>query len=109
MYVGSDAIALASMTNRVTYLEEGDWAVITRAGATIYDEAGKLANREVRKVALSATRIEKAGYKHFMMKEIAEQPTVVDAVFDAYLTPDGDAITMDLPGVCAWGRCWACS
>lgn len=99
MYVGSDAIALASMTDRVTYLEEGDWAVITRAGATIYDEAGKLANREVRKVALSATRIEKAGYKHFMMKEIAEQPTVVDAVFDAYLTPDGDAITMDLPGV----------
>lgn len=99
MYVGSDAIALASMTDRVTYLEEGDWAVITRAGATIYDEAGQLANREVRKVALSATRIEKAGYKHFMMKEIAEQPTVVDAVFDAYLTPEGDGITMELPGV----------
>lgn len=99
MYVGSDAIALASMTDRVTYLEEGDWAVITRAGATIYDEAGQLANREVRKVALSTTRIEKAGYKHYMMKEIAEQPTVVDAVFDAYLTPEGDGITMELPGV----------
>ncbi|MCB1337978.1 MAG: glutamine--fructose-6-phosphate transaminase (isomerizing) [Maritimibacter sp.] len=97
MYVGSDAIALAPMTDRITYLEEGDWAVITRAGATIYDAAGKLANREVRAVRLDATRIEKGGYRHFMMKEIAEQPTVVQKVLDAYVGPDG--VTLELPGI----------
>ena len=99
MYVGSDAIALANLTNRITYLEEGDWAVITREGATIYDAKGKRANREIREVRMDATRIEKAGYKHFMMKEIAEQPTVVGGVLSAYLTGDGSAITMELPGV----------
>ncbi|MBV7409428.1 glutamine--fructose-6-phosphate transaminase (isomerizing) [Maritimibacter sp. DP1N21-5] len=99
MYVGSDAIALANLTNRITYLEEGDWAVITRAGATIYDASGKRANREMREVRLDATRIEKAGYKHFMMKEIAEQPTVVGGVLSAYLSGDGTGITMELPGV----------
>jgi glucosamine--fructose-6-phosphate aminotransferase (isomerizing) len=98
MYVGSDAIALAPLTDRITYLEEGDWAVITRAGAEIFDRNGNIANREVRKVAVDATRIEKAGYKHFMMKEIAEQPTVVDRVLDAYLDADG-SIAMTLPDV----------
>jgi glucosamine--fructose-6-phosphate aminotransferase (isomerizing) len=77
MFVGSDAIALAPMTNQVTYLEEGDWAVITRDGAEIYDEAGRLANRAVTTITLDQTRIEKAGYKHFMAKEIAEQPVVL--------------------------------
>jgi len=97
MFVGSDAIALAPLTDRITYLEEGDWAVITRAGATIYDAAGNLANRAVRKIQMDAARIEKGGYRHFMMKEIAEQPTVVGKVLEAYL--DGNAITMDLPGI----------
>ena len=77
MFVGSDAIALAPMTDRITYLEEGDWAVITRQGAVIYDEAGRLANRAEQKIALDQTRIEKAGYRHFMAKEIAEQPVVL--------------------------------
>ncbi len=99
MFVGSDAIALAPLTDRITYLEEGDWAVITRAGATIYDAAGNLANREIRKIRLDAARIEKGGYKHYMMKEIAEQPTVVSDVLKAYLSPAGDAVTMDLPGI----------
>ncbi|NBZ87975.1 glutamine--fructose-6-phosphate transaminase (isomerizing) [Stagnihabitans tardus] len=77
MYLGSDAIALAPMTDRITYLEEGDWAVITRAGAVIHDEAGRLANRAEQRIALDQTRIEKAGYRHFMAKEIAEQPVVL--------------------------------
>ncbi len=77
MFVGSDAIALAPMTNRITYLEEGDWAVLTRQGAEIFDAADRHANRPMMQVALDATRIEKAGYKHFMAKEIAEQPVVM--------------------------------
>ncbi|MCB6177402.1 glutamine--fructose-6-phosphate transaminase (isomerizing) [Rhodobacter sp. Har01] len=77
MFVGSDAIALAPMTDRITYLDEGDWAVITRAGAQIFDAAGRLANRPETRIQMDAARIEKAGYKHFMAKEIAEQPIVL--------------------------------
>jgi len=81
MFVGSDAIALAPMTDTVTYLEEGDWAVITRKGAEIFDEANRRANRAATKIVLEHTRIEKGGYKHFMAKEIAEQPVVLaDAI-----------------------------
>ncbi len=77
MFVGSDAIALAPMTDRITYLDEGDWAVVTRAGATIYDAAGRLVNRAETRIQVDQTRIEKAGYKHFMAKEIAQQPVVI--------------------------------
>ncbi|WP_112309606.1 glutamine--fructose-6-phosphate transaminase (isomerizing) [Pseudogemmobacter bohemicus] len=77
MFVGSDAIALAPMTDRITYLEEGDWAVLTRQGAEIYDAAGRRANRAETRIQLGATRVEKGGYKHFMAKEIAEQPVVL--------------------------------
>lgn len=81
MFVGSDAIALAPMTDRVTYLEEGDYAFVTRTGAEIFDERDQRANRKLTKIQLDATRIEKAGYKHFMAKEIAEQPIVLaDAI-----------------------------
>ena len=77
MYVGSDAIALAPMTDRITYLEEGDHAFVTRKGVEIFDAEARRANRKLNKIKLDATRIEKAGYKHFMAKEIAEQPVVL--------------------------------
>lgn len=77
MFVGSDAIALAPMTDRITYLEEGDWAVVTRKGAEIFDAADRRANRPETRIQIDATRVEKAGYKHFMAKEIAEQPAVI--------------------------------
>jgi len=81
MFVGSDAIALAPMTDRITYLDEGDHAFVTREGVEIFNAAGRPANREVTRVQLDQTRIEKAGYKHFMAKEIAEQPVVLaDAI-----------------------------
>jgi glucosamine--fructose-6-phosphate aminotransferase (isomerizing) len=89
MFVGSDAIALAPMTDRVTYLEEGDWAVITRQGAEICDARGARANRAETRIHLDATRIEKAGYKHFMAKEIAEQPVVIADALKHYTTADG--------------------
>ncbi|MDN5787549.1 glutamine--fructose-6-phosphate transaminase (isomerizing) [Pseudorhodobacter sp.] len=84
MFVGSDAIALAPMTDQVTYLEEGDWAVVTRQGVEIFDESNRRANRATTRIALENTRIEKGGYKHFMAKEIAEQPVVLaDAIKNA--------------------------
>jgi glutamine---fructose-6-phosphate transaminase (isomerizing) len=94
MFVGSDAIALAPMTDRITYLEEGDWAVVTRAGAQIFDDQDRLANRAETRVQLDATRIEKAGYKHFMAKEIAEQPVVIADALKRYTSSKG---TLELP------------
>jgi glucosamine--fructose-6-phosphate aminotransferase (isomerizing) len=94
MFVGSDAIALAPMTDRITYLEEGDRAVVTRAGAEIYDGDGRRANRAVTTIQIDATRIEKAGYKHFMAKEIAEQPVVLADALRHYLTADGQALNL---------------
>ncbi|GHC36202.1 glutamine--fructose-6-phosphate aminotransferase [isomerizing] [Gemmobacter nanjingensis] len=89
MFVGSDAIALAPMTDRITYLEEGDWAVITRKGAEIFDSEGRHANRAMTRIQIDATRIEKAGFKHFMAKEIAEQPVVLADALRHHLRDGG--------------------
>ncbi|MDV4167693.1 glutamine--fructose-6-phosphate transaminase (isomerizing) [Rhodovulum sp. FJ3] len=94
MFVGSDAIALAPMTDLVTYLDEGDMAVVTRAGATITDASGAPVTRETRQIAQEATRVEKAGHKHFMAKEIAEQPSVLGDALMHYLGRDGHTITL---------------
>jgi glucosamine--fructose-6-phosphate aminotransferase (isomerizing) len=97
MFVGSDAIALAPMTDTITYLEEGDCAVLTRQTVDIFDESGARVMRESRTINTDATRVDKAGYKHFMAKEIAEQPTVLADALRAYL--DGNQIVLpdDLP------------
>ncbi len=94
MFVGSDAIALAPLTDRLTYLEEGDWAVITRDGAEIRDAQGRRANRPETRIEMSANRVDKSGYRHFMAKEIAEQPAVLGAVIDHYVTADGRGIAL---------------
>lgn len=94
MFVGSDAIALAPMTDLVTYLDEGDMAVVTRAGVTITDASGTPVTRETRQIAQEATRVEKAGHKHFMAKEIAEQPSVLGDALMHYLGRDGHTITL---------------
>jgi glucosamine--fructose-6-phosphate aminotransferase (isomerizing) len=97
MFVGSDAIALAPMTDRLTYLEEGDWAVVTRAGAEIFDAAGRRANRPVTRIQVDAARVEKAGYRHFMAKEIAEQPAVIaEALRQAGIDGAGGSLRLDL-------------
>jgi glucosamine--fructose-6-phosphate aminotransferase (isomerizing) len=97
MFVGSDAIALAPLTDRITYLEEGDWAVVTRAGATIRDREGRLANRPARTIAADGGEATKAGHRHFMGKEIAEQPSRLTDALAHYL--DGDAIRLPAPGI----------
>ena len=81
MFVGSDAIALAPMTNQVTYLEEGDLAVITRESLEIFDFDGRAIERNRQTLDLNAQNVAKGNYKHFMAKEIAEQPSVLaDAI-----------------------------
>ena len=98
MYIGSDAIALAPMTNRVTYLEEGDCAVLTRTSLEIRDQNGELANRAVKTIEIDSSRVDKAGYKHFMAKEIAEQPTVLGNTLSHYISPEGE-INLPDPGI----------
>ncbi|NIZ12374.1 glutamine--fructose-6-phosphate transaminase (isomerizing) [Phaeobacter sp. HF9A] len=93
MFVGSDAIALAPMTDQITYLEEGDFAVLTRTSLEITDARGNRANREKRQIRLENTRVDKDGHKHFMAKEIAEQPVAVDKALKAYMDSAG-AITL---------------
>ncbi|OOY11022.1 glutamine--fructose-6-phosphate aminotransferase [Thioclava marina] len=89
MFVGSDAIALAPMTDRITYLEEGDYAFVTRAGAEIFDASGRRANRDEQRIDLGQAQVEKGGYKHFMAKEIAEQPVVLADALRHYLPKSG--------------------
>ncbi|MDH5797371.1 MAG: glutamine--fructose-6-phosphate transaminase (isomerizing) [Paracoccaceae bacterium] len=94
VFVGSDAIALAPMTDRITYLEEGDWAVLTRTSIKIFDAKGKLANRAVKTIQIGAAEVSKAGHKHFMAKEIAEQPTVLGDVIAHYLGTNGAGLNL---------------
>ncbi len=94
MFVGSDAIALGPMTNRVTYLEEGDWAIVTRSGAEIRDASGQQVHREMRTISMDSARVDKGGHKHVMSKELAEQPIVIGDALTHYLTPDATDIVL---------------
>ncbi|WP_170466100.1 glutamine--fructose-6-phosphate transaminase (isomerizing) [Ruegeria arenilitoris] len=99
MYVGSDAIALAPLTNRITYLEEGDRAVLTRTSLEIRTESGELANREIRQIQLDHSQTEKNGHKHYMAKEIAEQPVVIADAIRSYLPSGGDQVVLPEEGL----------
>ncbi|MBN8978683.1 MAG: glutamine--fructose-6-phosphate transaminase (isomerizing) [Rhizobiales bacterium] len=77
MYLGSDAIALAPLTDTISYLEDGDWVVLDRSGCEIHDESGAVVKRDVIKSGASSFLVDKANYRHFMAKEIHEQPEVV--------------------------------
>jgi glutamine---fructose-6-phosphate transaminase (isomerizing) len=85
MYLGSDAIALAPFTDTISYLEDGDWVVLTREVGVIYDEHGAVVNREVLKSGASSFLVDKANYRHFMAKEIHEQPEVVGHTLARYV------------------------
>jgi glucosamine--fructose-6-phosphate aminotransferase (isomerizing) len=85
MYLGSDAIALAPFTDTVSYLEDGDWVVLSREVGVIYDAHGAMVNREVLKSGASSFLVDKANYRHFMAKEIHEQPEVVGHTLARYV------------------------
>src|SRR5438046_2832510 len=85
MYLGSDAIALAPFTDTISYLEDGDWVVLTREVGVIHDEHGAVVNRDVLKSGASSFLVDKANYRHFMAKEIHEQPEVVGHTLARYV------------------------
>ena len=84
-YLGSDALALAPFTDAITYLDEGDWAVLSRAGAEIRDQDGRPVTRERQRIVAQAFRVEKGNHRHFMAKEIHEQPEVVGRTLAHYV------------------------
>jgi len=84
-YLGSDALALAPLTQKIAYLDEGDWVVVTRDGAKIFDKDNNPVTREITTSGASAAAIEKGNYRHFMQKEIFEQPTVVAQTLSSYI------------------------
>jgi glucosamine--fructose-6-phosphate aminotransferase (isomerizing) len=88
-YLGSDAIALAPFTNRISYLEDGDVAVLNGADVVIYDREGRIAHREIKITNASAGLVDKGGYRHFMAKEIHEQPEVISHTISHYVDPIG--------------------
>lgn len=95
MYVGSDAIALAPLTDKLTYLEEGDWAAITRSAVQVFDESGGQVDRPTAKIAVECATVDKSGHRHFMAKEMAEQPSIIQKALAAY-TNEADG-TLNLP------------
>src|SRR6476661_8440874 len=86
-YLGSDALALAPLTQRISYLEEGDWVVINHDQVQVYDRDDNEVTREIVNSGASAARVEKGNYRHFMLKEIFEQPIVVAQTLGSYLRP----------------------
>jgi glucosamine--fructose-6-phosphate aminotransferase (isomerizing) len=98
MYLGSDAIALAPFTNTITYLEDGDWVTLRRDGAEIFDLAGNRVERKTVKSTGSAFLVEKGNHRHFMEKEIHEQPEVISHTMSHYIDfADGSTKDLNLP------------
>ncbi len=97
MFLGSDAYALANMTNRISFLEEGDWIDITRDGAEIFDKDNQPVDRKITKSELTGDTVGKGGHAHFMLKEIYEQPTVIGDTLNTYFNPADR--TVSLPAV----------
>jgi len=85
MYLGSDAIALAPFTDSITYLDEGDWAVLTKDGVEIFDRTSKAVKRPMVKSSASSMLVDKGNHRHFMAKEIHEQPEVISHTLSNYL------------------------
>ncbi|HEY5713159.1 MAG TPA: glutamine--fructose-6-phosphate transaminase (isomerizing) [Allosphingosinicella sp.] len=103
-YIGSDAIGLATLTQRIAYLEEGDWAAVTRDHVEIYDRDNRPATREIVNSGASGQLIDKGNHRHFMQKEIYEQPVVVAQTLSSYLRPLEEQVALpdmdfDLAGI----------
>ncbi len=94
MYVGSDALALAPLTQRITYLEEGDWAVVTAASVTIRYTAGAIVARPMKVTALSGALIGKGNHRHYMHKEIHEQPAVIGDTLRGFVNSATRSVTL---------------
>ncbi|WP_423602098.1 glutamine--fructose-6-phosphate transaminase (isomerizing) [Sphingomonas sp. MS122] len=96
-YLGSDALALAPLTQRISYLEEGDWVVLTRAGVQVYDLDNNPVERPIVNSGASGQLIDKGNHRHFMAKEIFEQPIVVAQTLRGYLQRLDDQVALPIP------------
>ena len=96
-YLGSDAHALAALTQRIAYLDEGDWVVVTRATVEIYDCDNRRVERPIVESGASAEMIDKGNHPHFMLKEIYEQPLVVAQTLRSYLQRMEERVTLPIP------------
>src|SRR5712692_7240197 len=94
MYLGSDAIALAPFTDAISYLEDGDWVVVRRDGAEIHDAAGRAVKRTVQKLTAAGFLVDKGNHRHFMAKEIHEQPEVVGHTLAHCLDMSGERVAL---------------
>jgi len=94
MFLGSDALALAPLTQRITYLEEGDWVIVRRDRVQIFDSEGRETFRPVQPSGASAAAVEKGNYRHFMQKEIFEQPTVVAQTLASYVRREDNSVAL---------------
>lgn len=94
MFLASDSYALAPLTDKICFLEDGDRTIITRTGATVYDRTGTEVRRQVRITAQSGATTGKGNYRHFMLKEIYEQPTVIGDTLNAFINPATGAVAM---------------
>ena len=104
MYLGSDALALAGLTQKICYLKEGDWCVVRRGEAQVFDQDNNPVEREFVQSGASAAAVEKGNYRHYMLKEIHEQPVVVAQTLQSYLRPLEEKVALpdmdfDLGGV----------
>ncbi len=98
MYLASDAFALAPLTSRLCYLEDGDWIEVRRDSAVVHDSSDAVVTRTVRETRVSGALIGKDGYRHFMLKEIYEQPQVIGDTLSAFIHPSTGHIALpDLP------------
>ncbi|SNS07097.1 glutamine--fructose-6-phosphate transaminase [Sphingomonas laterariae] len=96
-YLGSDALALAPLTQKIAYLDEGDWAVLTRDGVTIHDRDNQVVDRPTTISGLTGAMIDKGNHRHFMQKEIFEQPVVVAQTLGSYLRPLAGEVSLPIP------------
>ncbi len=97
-YIGSDALALAPLTRKILYLEDGDFALVRGDGAEVYDADGRPATRPVRETALGGAQVGKGNFPHYMLKEIYEQPQVIGDTLASFIAPATRAVTLpDLP------------
>src|SRR4051812_4618922 len=94
MYLGSDAIALGPFTDTISYLEDGDWVVLTRTSATIFDKDNAVVQREAIKHSMATSLVDKANYRHFMAKEIHEQPEVVGHTLARYVDMASERVSL---------------
>src|SRR3546814_8863194 len=96
-YLGSDALALASLTQRVIYLEEGDWVVCGHDKIQIYDQANQRVERAITQSGVDGELISKGNHRHYMIKEIYEQPIVVAQTLRSYLQRVDETLTLPIP------------